>query len=465
MKQFFSLVLMASMAIAGCGDDGGNSGTDGGTFGKDGGVDVGNVALDSIAPDHGPLLGGTEITLRGSGFVLANAGDNRVVIGEQLATSVTTVDDTTVRVTVPAGVAPGSVSVFVFNANGYSTLTAGYSYNAIPTITDIQPPRGDRKGGDTITITGSGFADLEAGTNAIVFGASPAGSVTVVSDTELTVTAPPGPPFEFVDVALTNANGAAQVDDGYSYSAQGLIAAAAISWGNTNGNSGVYFVDVETGLSTRLFIPDVDGSVSGAVGLATAADGTIYASTTRTLNGTHFLTKFTPFSTALEVIGPITQPAGPTNLGGGGGTLPCSGLSFFNDVLYCAARNTLYTLDLATGAATLVTILPDFGHLGLVLEGGSPLVSSRNNLRTIDTSTWSVGLPVAVTTVDGYTSNSLTYHGGKLYGTFRSGGSVGGGGGAPGDGRIMSIDATTGAVTPITQIPAYLHALTSTTAN
>ena len=57
-----------------------------------------------------------------------------------------------------------------------------------PVITGISPTGGSAAGGDTVTITGSGFT----GITAVAFGLTPAASFTFVSDTQLTAVSPPG---------------------------------------------------------------------------------------------------------------------------------------------------------------------------------------------------------------------------------------------------------------------------------
>ena len=68
-----------------------------------------------------------------------------------------------------------------------------------PVIDAIVPPQGYERGSDSVTITGSGFA----GGVQVLFGATPALAVTLISPTELHVQTPPhssGP----VDVTVTN---------------------------------------------------------------------------------------------------------------------------------------------------------------------------------------------------------------------------------------------------------------------
>lgn len=73
------------------------------------------------------------------------------------ATSVTVTSETELTAVVPAG-AVGSADVTVTTSGGSDTLTDGYTYlAAAPTITAIDPDDGPADGGNTVTITGTGF--------------------------------------------------------------------------------------------------------------------------------------------------------------------------------------------------------------------------------------------------------------------------------------------------------------------
>jgi hypothetical protein len=59
---------------------------------------------------------------------------------------------------------------------------------AAPVVTAISPRSGGVGGGTTVTVTGGGFT----GATSVQFGANNASAVTVVSDTQITTTSPPG---------------------------------------------------------------------------------------------------------------------------------------------------------------------------------------------------------------------------------------------------------------------------------
>ena len=58
----------------------------------------------------------------------------------------------------------------------------------MPAVTGVSPGSGPSTGGNTVTVTGTGFT----GASAVAFGTVPATSFTVNSDTSITATVPPG---------------------------------------------------------------------------------------------------------------------------------------------------------------------------------------------------------------------------------------------------------------------------------
>jgi hypothetical protein len=71
----------------------------------------------------------------------------------------------------------------------------------LPLVISLSPPSGSPSGGTSVTIAGSGFT----GTAGVAFGSNQAAQFTVVSDTQITVTSPPG--VGTVDVRVTTIKG------------------------------------------------------------------------------------------------------------------------------------------------------------------------------------------------------------------------------------------------------------------
>jgi hypothetical protein len=86
----------------------------------------GAVVVTSVAPNAGPTAGGTNVTIKGTGFL----ADATVTIGGAAATNVSVVDDATIGATTPAGT-EGAADVVVTNALATSsTLAGGFVYVA-----------------------------------------------------------------------------------------------------------------------------------------------------------------------------------------------------------------------------------------------------------------------------------------------------------------------------------------------
>jgi hypothetical protein len=89
---------------------------------------------------------------------------------------------------------------------------------AAPTISAISPDRGGTPGGATITITGTGFVDNDAGENHVVVGGREAENVDPVDDATLTFALPANDEENAVaDIIIFNNNGFAVADRAITY--------------------------------------------------------------------------------------------------------------------------------------------------------------------------------------------------------------------------------------------------------
>jgi glucose/arabinose dehydrogenase len=136
--------------------------------------------VTSISPTSGPALGGTPVTIGGTGFLTGAT----VTLGGTAATGVVVVSSTTITATTAAHAA-GTVSVVVTNTDTQSgSLPNGFTYNAAPTVTSISPTSGSTAGGTPVTIRGTGF--LTGAT--VTLGGTAATGVVVVNSTTITAT-------------------------------------------------------------------------------------------------------------------------------------------------------------------------------------------------------------------------------------------------------------------------------------
>ena len=161
--------------------------------------------VTKVTPAAGPALGGTAVTITGSGF-LAGA---TVTIGSA-ATSVHVVSETEVTAVTSAS-APGPAEVVVSDSKGSSSGGPTFTYAPPPHVTEISPSEGPSPGGIVVTITGSGFVP-----GASVTIGSAAKSVHVVSESEITaVTSATAPGSD--EVVVADVNGTSSGGPSFTY--------------------------------------------------------------------------------------------------------------------------------------------------------------------------------------------------------------------------------------------------------
>jgi len=172
--------------------------------------------LEALSPAHGSSIGGTTISLFGTGFAAPGAALPQVFFGGAPATSVNVLDDGALTCRAPAG-APGTrTDLRIVTRNGSDTLADVFLYRPLPTVTSVQPARGLASGGTSITLRGTGFLVNGAGPNTVSIGGREATAVSVIDDTTLTCVTPPGGPG-LVVLRLANLNGTAQLSTGFTF--------------------------------------------------------------------------------------------------------------------------------------------------------------------------------------------------------------------------------------------------------
>jgi hypothetical protein len=100
-----------------------------------------------------------------------------------------------------------------FYAVYFSGLVPGTALPGSPAVTSVTPSTGPPIGGNTVTITGTGFT----GATSVTFGGVAAMSFTVVSDTTITVVVPSGSTSGAVSVIVTTGVGSNAANSLYSY--------------------------------------------------------------------------------------------------------------------------------------------------------------------------------------------------------------------------------------------------------
>ncbi|MHC5021012.1 MAG: IPT/TIG domain-containing protein, partial [Planctomycetota bacterium] len=159
------------------------------------------LTLTGIDPTHGPVGGGNQVLISGTGFL---SGAN-VRFEGTLGTNAQILSPTTIIVTVPAGVV-GPADVEVTLADGrQATLTNGYQYGTpAPIASAITPTSGAVVGGTLVTITGTGFVRNGTSQATVTIGGNPATNVTVVSAGMITAITPSSSVTGAVNVVVTN---------------------------------------------------------------------------------------------------------------------------------------------------------------------------------------------------------------------------------------------------------------------
>lgn len=204
---------------------------------------VATPELTAVAPSEGLIVGGTPITLTGSGFVVGAT----VTIGGQPARNVAVTSPTTITAVTPPGV-PGGSMVLVTNPGGRITgLATGFTYSATPSVTStlavtgVSPAAGPMSGGTLVTIAGQGFA---AGA-IVTIGGVPATNVTVLSPTQILASTPASTVSGPATVVVTVNNYGNALSGGFTYNSTGTTGGTTTtpppqSTGLAPGTSGLF---------------------------------------------------------------------------------------------------------------------------------------------------------------------------------------------------------------------------------
>jgi Tol biopolymer transport system component len=160
--------------------------------------------ITSLNPANptGPVTGGTQVIIAGSGFSTPS-----VRFGA-LAGTITNAAANSITVTSPATNAVGPVSIVVQNGNGTTAVASVpfvYTFAppvGAPTLAPLVPANGPVTGGTAITINGSQFAPGAT----VTVGGVPATDVQVLSNTQIVAVTPVGAEGPS-DVVVSNVNG------------------------------------------------------------------------------------------------------------------------------------------------------------------------------------------------------------------------------------------------------------------
>jgi hypothetical protein len=222
--------------------------------------------VSALAPNSGPVAGGTAVVITGTGF----SGATAVKFGTTAATTFAVTNATQIAATSPAGSA-GAVDVTVTTPTGTSAISASdkFTYVQAPTVSALAPTTGPVAGGTSVVITGTNLT----GATAVKFGLLAATAFTVNSATQITATSPAGLAGA-VDVTVTTPGGtsAAIAADKYTYAPAPTVVSLAPNNGLTSGGASV----VITGTN---FPITIGATVVVKFGTTTAATPTVNSAT------------------------------------------------------------------------------------------------------------------------------------------------------------------------------------------
>jgi IPT/TIG domain-containing protein len=309
----------------------------------------GAPTLTSVAPAEGPASGGTSATLVGTNFQTGM----QVRFGGVLAT-LDTVSATQATVTTPAHGA-GPVDVSVTTPGGTATRSGSFTYVSVPTLTGVVPNEGPTTGGQTVTLTGSGFRTGML----VTFGGSAGTALSIVSPTEATVVAPAHGPGA-VNVTVSTPGGTATLAGGYTY----VVAPALTSVTPDNGPTGGGTTVTLTGSGLRVGMQVRLGGALAAIG-SVDPDGTSASVTTPAhAAGTVDVTVTTPGGTATLINGytyvaapvltSVAPDQGPT-AGSQTVTLTGSGFRTGMQVWFGGVQATVVSVDPGGASASVTT--------------------------------------------------------------------------------------------------------------
>ncbi|OBT39760.1 hypothetical protein VE00_10508 [Pseudogymnoascus sp. WSF 3629] len=140
--------------------------------------------ISRIKPTSGPTTGGITVVINGTNL----ASPSAVTFGGISAT-INSSSLTSISVTAPAHDA-GVARVIVTTAAGSTTQAVNFTYVTVaaPVITSVVPNNGPASGGNIVTINGTNLLY----TTGVTFGATPASSFAILSNTQVAAVAPAG---------------------------------------------------------------------------------------------------------------------------------------------------------------------------------------------------------------------------------------------------------------------------------
>ncbi len=303
-------------------------------------------AVTGVAPSSGTTGGGTSVTITGTGFTGATA----VLFSTTATTNFTVVSDSQITVTTPPHAA-GTVNLYVRTPFGTSAAVTAdrFTYVVRATVTGLSPSTGPTAGGQTVTITGTGFN----GATGVLFSTTAAASFTVNSTTSITAVTPTRA-AGVVNVYVRNGagNSAASTASRYTYLApRPAVTGVAPNTGTTGGGTSVTItgtgftgatqVRFSTNAATS-FTVNSDTTITATSPPHAAGPVNVYVTTAGGTSAAVAADRFT-YVTRASVTG--VAPSSGTTAGGQQVTITGTGFTGATAVLFSTTAAPAFTVN------------------------------------------------------------------------------------------------------------------------
>ncbi len=351
--------------------------------------------VTSLGTTTGTTGGGTAVTINGTNFTGATA----VYFGS-IAAAFTVVSSTDISAIAPpqaAGTVDVTVTTFAATSSTSSSDHYVYTNASTPSVTGVTVSSGSAAGGTTVTVTGSAFT----GATGVSFGSAAAESFTVLSDTILLATAPPGSAGT-VDITVTTFAGTSSTgsSDHFTYSSVSAPTVTALS-PSTGGSGGGTVVTV-TGTGF-LGATGVNFGSTPAASFAILSDTSLIATapplpagvldiSVTDYGGTSALNSSDRYTITAAAAPAVTSLTGTSGTTAGGTTVTVNGSGFTAaDVLFGGIEAESFTVNSDT-SITAVAPSQAAGIVDVTVDtpSGSSAVSSSDEFTYSNASSPSV---------------------------------------------------------------------------
>jgi uncharacterized repeat protein (TIGR01451 family) len=347
-----------------------------------GGAGVGSVSNFLVAPvitAFFPQSGAspTVVSIEGANFI--SGGTTVIFPGVSTRISATYIASTEVSVTVPAGAGNGPITVIT--SAGTNVSTNDFLASSLPTIASFSPTVASI--GSTVNIFGGNFFSGAK----VKFGSVTAGSVSIVSTTEITATVPSG--VVTGPITVTTSDGSATTTSNFLTGSGPIITGFSPAMGAVNSSVSINglnlsSVTVVTFNGVREYLAGYSGDTNLQVDL-TNNPGTgpikVTTATASFITSTNFTNTSAPLVTDFN---PVVGPAGTTVTINGinftgtptvkfGSTLAASTLTGEGTQISATVPNIsagVYAIEVTTGSGSFTT------SSNFLLTGAGPVIAS-----------------------------------------------------------------------------------------